>query len=89
LQLHTGLSQFLGLVYQHAGTLHDVGAKSGQLVFVANPVEQALAQFVLQRFDAAAQRGLRQVQFDSRLAERSCGGQFNQMPKLNQSHGES
>jgi hypothetical protein len=58
-----------------------------ELVALADAVDQATAQFVFQRLDAAAQRRLRQVHLRGGAAERAAVGQCQQVFQLFEVHG--
>ncbi|MDH6592831.1 hypothetical protein M2165_002720 [Variovorax sp. TBS-050B] len=79
--------QLLGIEHQLARTLHHLLAEGREFVAASHAVEQRQAEFVLERPDAAAERGLRQVHGLGRRAEGAGGGQRDQMPELDQGHG--
>jgi len=87
--LPAAVAQRLGLRHQKPRALQHLAPEDRELVAPTDAVEQRHAQLVLERAHAAAERGLRQVQRLRRLAERARVGQRNQVPQLNQRHGES
>jgi hypothetical protein len=78
--------QFAGLEHDAPSPLHRQLTQWRQRIAFANAVEQGTAQFFLQRLDAAAQRGLREVRADCGAAERAAVRERKQVFHLSEVH---
>ena len=86
MQSFAGLLERLGVGYQAPGALQHLLAKRRERDATAQPVEQATAQLVFQRLDAARERRLGQVHGLGRLHESAAFGQHHEVPQLHQGH---
>jgi hypothetical protein len=86
---HRVAPQFVGAAHHRARPRHHVLPERGQLVALADPVEQPSAQVLLERLDAAAERRLRDVRAFGRAAEGSGLGDRQQVLEVSDVHRRS